>query len=498
MRQIKDIFELVKILKGNGKDKFDVTLNPSKNATSIKAMASKSVLQFPLLVSDNISEAAIAPLAKALEGEYATLLQIAMENDEIFNLQANGSGKVTQDAKMKYISKFHTNLTAGLKESGSIIGDALKVLAESGELETTVDLKGESKDLLMNKMSVSLLTPFSEDINRAVLNDMYNIEKVSLTEAPSMKGMQQDEYNAHRNKREQEAHNARMRQTNADEARKQAEADRKAKQYKDGQRKSKYDATIAYKNQQRSDSEAEERRRRDAEQKSVSRSQVGRKVLGVDPNKSRINNLPPLILTVRIKYMVGETLAETELTLGVKTVIHAVPASEFAYFLPTAIRENNLVFRAIQFTTGEIRFVRDFLLNINRVKRQSSIAGNNKRVTKWWHTLTRLSKLNKIMNYFNKNKFLPSTTMIISIDDVQNIKTNEGIDILTPDAAKRLYKIYFLLGLIVVDESSNTMYIFDEEDGVFKIVPFSHIKNEAKAGNAGDLKTLMNLLSIRG
>ena len=59
------------------------------NPRSIKQMASKSVLSFPLIVSTVLEEDTLLTLMKSLEAEYADYVQVVLSQDNLVDLASN-------------------------------------------------------------------------------------------------------------------------------------------------------------------------------------------------------------------------------------------------------------------------------------------------------------------------------------------------------------------------------------------------------------------------
>ena len=179
-------------------------------------------------------------------------------------------------------------------------------------------------------------------------------------------------------------------------------------------------------------------------------------------------------------------------------------SSDIEKYLPTSVITRTPIMRAIQWTTGEIKFFKDFLLNIDAIKDMAN--KNNDRDNFWWRKLQELSRQSKmhplLRKFAGKNKNgkerlaqapIPITTMVITKENVDNIKNRYGIDILNkPSFAYKIMSNFFLMTFIVVDESIETLYMYNEETRNFSAYSFKSLETYSKQKSL-DIKDLYSL-----
>ena len=109
--------------------------------------------------------------------------------------------------------------------------------------------------------------------------------------------------------------------------------------------------------------------------------------------------------------------------------------------------------------------------------------------------MTKVNGLSKLAsNKDLKDKPIPTATMVISKTDAENIKYKYGVDILNnKNDALKIMKYDFLLNLAVVDEATETIFIFDESTKNYDIYKLSAFKPKGNK-NTIDLKDLVPLL----
>jgi hypothetical protein len=219
---------------------------------------------------------------------------------------------------------------------------------------------------------------------------------------------------------------------------------------------------------------------------------------------SKANELTPTSVSADIAYVKDNNSFNKTITFGVKAVAHLLSSGDIEKYLPSSVITRTPIMRAIQWTTGEIKFFRDFLLNVDEIKDLAN--KNNSRDTFWWRKLQELSRVSK-MHPFLKNFALklngsnadrikapiPITTMVITKENVDNIKFKHGIDILNkPSFAYKIMRNFFLMTFIVVDESIETVYMYNEETKNFSTYSFKSLEGHSKQKNL-DIKDLYSL-----
>jgi len=224
------------------------------------------------------------------------------------------------------------------------------------------------------------------------------------------------------------------------------------------------------------------------------------KIDNVDIKKA--NDLTPTMVKVEVNYVPkgAEVAVSKTITFGVKCVAHILNSEDIEYYLPNSVITRTPIMRMIQWTTGEIKFFKDLLFSVDEIKK-TAVKGND-RSTFWWRRLQELgrvsSKFIPMLDPKGKNKKLerpiPISTMVISKENVDNIKNRHGIDILQkPSFATKIMKNFFLMTFVIIDESIETVYIYNEETKNYSAYSFSSLENINKQKNI-DIKDIYQLL----
>jgi hypothetical protein len=209
----------------------------------------------------------------------------------------------------------------------------------------------------------------------------------------------------------------------------------------------------------------------------------------------KLNSKQPSLLELNIHYKGENTIKDTKLVLGVKAVAHALPTNEVTEKLANSVKDNSVLFKAIQWTSGEISFFKDFLLNLDNIRAEFEKDNKGRRKSRWWHILKTRASESKFREIFGKDKFIPNTTFVITKEEVKRMKNEYGVDVMDSSQVKKLLDIYHLLGFVVLDEINDLAYFWDSSVQDWQTMSFSALeKGKSSSGlKRSDLKMMLDL-----
>ncbi|MCM1218520.1 MAG: hypothetical protein NC548_28870, partial [Lachnospiraceae bacterium] len=214
-----------------------------------------------------------------------------------------------------------------------------------------------------------------------------------------------------------------------------------------------------------------------------------------DNDCKKANDLVPTLLHIRVypvdKYT-REELTPIDFIMGVKVTIHPIPVTEIARMVVAGMRNENFVFNFFRWTTGEIKFFKDFLFAIDTIKMDAKDAGND--VTGWRPALKKRRLASKTKLHLTKNSVLPNATMIISRGCIDYIKENYGYDLADERIVNRMMDVYFLLGFVVVD--TVTQRVTFRYDGIESTDTYTY--DTLRRENQSDDKAFKNMMKMLG
>lgn len=214
-----------------------------------------------------------------------------------------------------------------------------------------------------------------------------------------------------------------------------------------------------------------------------------------DNDCKKANDLVPTLLHVRVypidKYT-REELTPIDFIMGVKATLHPIPLSELSRMVVTGMRNEDMLFNFIRWTTGEIKFFKDFVFAIDSLKMDAKDTGRD--VTGWRPALKRRKNMSKAKLRFSKNSIMPNATMVVSQAGIDYIKDTYGYDLSDERIVKRMMDIYFLLGFVSVNTvNQRATFRFDGIDST-DTYTFDTLRRE----NQNDDKAFKNMMKMLG
>ena len=214
-----------------------------------------------------------------------------------------------------------------------------------------------------------------------------------------------------------------------------------------------------------------------------------------DNDCKKANDLVPTLLHVRVypvdKYT-REELTPIDFIMGVKATLHPVPASEIARMTVAGMRNENMVFNFIRWTTGEIKFFKDFLFAIDTIKMDAKDAGND--VTGWRPALKKRRLAARSKLHLTKNSILPNASLVISQPTIEYIAETYGYDLTDQRIIDRMMDVYFLLGYVIVNPvTQRATFRFDGIETT-DTYTFDTLRRE----NQSDDKAFKNMMKMLG
>lgn len=425
----------LKGIKKNGKT--IITAKNINKINSIKGQARKSIAQYPVLVSENLNPKLVPILTNAIELENASLLMLVLGNVSTFN-----SGDVSSVLK-KVHREGTTNFMDGVDNVNELY-EANNALME--EYADSFNLNSINESYYTKTLWDYLTEAPGQNTNKSrsglgIAKDVTGIGKNVVGIAKDVQGMKYA---------------------------RDKEIDRK-KEVLDQNNRDKY------------------------------RSGKG-VVTTTTKDLTKVNDLQPLVVNLDVSFVEpsGQTVVDRTLSIGVKAVSHLVKSDDIAYYLSKAAYKDSKFLKVIKWTTGEIKFWRDLVFALDDVK--MSVIQNSKTIANR-NVFSKLEYISKAATQSTiagvKTEDLPTaiTTLIITKTDVENIKYRDGIDILSsPNYLKKIFKQYYLLNLLIVDESLEIVYRYDEHRNTIERTPFTSYEKMSKERtvNANDLLKLAN------
>lgn len=441
MGVLNDFMSLLRDFNHVGDDIMEDTFN-RKRYSSISKRSMEGVMQFPTIVSRSIDIDTLQTISKALEKQFASFAQTAISMSPFLNLNKD------KDAA-GYMRKFHQN-----NNKGNLRDDFFNILAYTDVNESFVVYSNDSEEVIMVsavsegsnaeivRANKKALIDMMEGVRESVLNDTF---------IPKKHRRITDDYIRQKHTPVTEAKNKTI-------VRGDSLSDNRGARYTGSISQKSGDTHVA-------NQTVNYNIKGGAAGKGLPgqiNHQLPNRVL-VDNDVKKANELVPTSMHVRTTLInsANEIQGNLDFIAGVKATMHPVTSDEMVANVVDGLRNNSKLFRFIRWTTGEIAFARDYLLNLTEIK--EDVVKTRDRNTRWWTALKRRKRLAKLKrNMFLPGEILPNASIVLSIEEVDFIKSEFGFDMLDVRVADKLMREYFLISITVVDVAGQQAhFLFD-------------------------------------
>lgn len=453
-----------------------------KQYNSLHERSMEGTLQFPHIVSRKLDIETAQMVCRASERALANFVQIAMSMSP--NLYIEDGEDITD-----YIRQFHTNLGAlsGRRAAKSIFNTLVEsgysgfIEKDMGKLVVTSTYNDHTtKTVVSNKEQ---LYSVLEDLNDAVVNKtVANPTILSLPVRP----ISEARNNPYANLMKDPNNRAEFRSMGL---RDKIGVYQSADKYEnDADNKAIAVAKVGIDNEKNviasrandiKQQEHERNLRKDAVTRRKDMDVTLNKNMLLDNDVRKSNELVNTLLHVRIQMISKDTkelMGIQDFVIGIKATMHPVTSNEMITNLVSAFRGNNTTFDFIRWTTGEISFMKDFVLNLSTIKQD--VINRSAGASPLWLSAKRARNLSKIFNRVSNKNAYANVTIIMTKDEVDYIRDNYKIDFMNTRDVEKVTDALFLIDFIVVDMAAQICHFKFEAAQTFESVSFSGLEKE--------------------
>ena len=203
------------------------------------------------------------------------------------------------------------------------------------------------------------------------------------------------------------------------------------------------------------------------------------KQLFVDGDVKKCNELVPTLLHVRILRPNdnGKDIF-IDFIVGVKAVVHPLTSEEIIKHVVEVYKDRGTLFKIITWTTGEISFFKDLVLNVDQIKDEIKEVRSGKAST-WWSALKNIKAKRRLNKYTRRSPVLPNATLVLSMEEVEFIKANFQFDVLEDKYGKKLLEVLNILKVCVMDSSSEIMSSFIDGSQHWEVITYKALERDA-------------------
>lgn len=182
----------------------------------------------------------------------------------------------------------------------------------------------------------------------------------------------------------------------------------------------------------------------------------------IDANFQKANDLVPTMLHMRIYPLIDGTNGGGEafdFVIGVKCQLHPVTTNQMVTEIARGIKNNDTLFNFIKWTTGEMKFFRDFIFAVDQQKTDAlqSVRGDNASLVV---ASKRRKNLANVWNRFADNPLTPILSILVSNEDMEILRNEFGYDVeKMPTLINTLMNNFYLLGFMKLNNASERVDI---------------------------------------
>lgn len=207
----------------------------------------------------------------------------------------------------------------------------------------------------------------------------------------------------------------------------------------------------------------------------------------------KANQQMPLMMKVNfISKATGRPIT-TSAYLGIKCKLFDVTGLDIIQRIVSKNSSAISLFNFIRATSQEIGFWRDFVFALSKAKVDAISNARNGSSSKMWKALEQRATKSKLNQFFRqKNDATAITSLLVTTDEVEELKKNNDIDLSRSNIARKIMSDYNLLCIGIVDETTESVaLIFDTGDDEYELVRFKSLKKDKDM----DAKQIVNLLT---
>ena len=216
----------------------------------------------------------------------------------------------------------------------------------------------------------------------------------------------------------------------------------------------------------------------------------------LDSDIKKANEMQPSLLIIHYSEVdpeISEIIDTRSFVAGVKSRLIPVSSSDIVDRIVVKNKTSLNFLNFVRATTGEISFMKDFILCIKQAKIDAKNSIKRGEAAEMWKTLESLAvknRANKIRKSGNDASAI--TTLVINKETVNLIMKQYEINLESVPVARKILDEYNLLGIMIADESIETVkFLYDGQD-MFEEQAYSFLEKENSDSKA--YKKIINLM----
>lgn len=204
------------------------------------------------------------------------------------------------------------------------------------------------------------------------------------------------------------------------------------------------------------------------------------KEIFTDMDMKKSNEAVPTFAKATIGFVVDETeqVIERDVLVGIKVWVHKVPARELVSDIYNALINKRGFLKFVKYVSGEEKSLADLLFGIKEL-RTDATATRNQGVGQWLPAMRRRKRWSNMSVPYLMRNYTPNGTIVVTMNEVNYIRDEYGIDIMRDDHVRMIMDQSFLLGFVVLDQANEIVYVsYDGHGGKFEQYTYAMLERE--------------------
>lgn len=211
---------------------------------------------------------------------------------------------------------------------------------------------------------------------------------------------------------------------------------------------------------------------------------------------TKANEAVPLFTKATIGFIVDETeeVVSRDVLIGIKAYIHRAPSLELVNDIYNSIINKRKFLRFVKFITGEERSLSDLVFGIKELRNDALDARGG--AGEWRSAFKRRRRWSKMSIPYLMKDYTPNGTIVMTMNEVEYIRSQYGIDIMKPDHVKMIMDSDFLLGFVILDQAEEMVYVtYDGHGYGFQTYTYAMLQRESQNTTSRELRELYRAIS---
>lgn len=203
------------------------------------------------------------------------------------------------------------------------------------------------------------------------------------------------------------------------------------------------------------------------------------KEIFTDMDMKKANEAIPTFAKATIGFVIDDTeqVVNRDILIGIKVHIDKVPAMDLISDLYNCVVNKRQFLKFVKWISGEEKSLADLLFGFKELKTDALNSRNG--AGRWGAAFRQRKRWAKMSVPYLTKGYLPNGTVVITMNEVQFIKDEYGIDIMMPEHVRMLMEQTFLLGFVILDQANEMVYVsYDGHGGEFEQYTYAMLARE--------------------